>query len=189
MEIMEIRRLEHMTNDIQQLLGQAGYTSYHQYQVKREMAPERLSIHIQRVPIDLPYQKSYEGSPEDIERYKEVLPMGYSLGGFVDDELVAIAVCEPSDWNHTLNVWEFHVMASFRRKNLGMSLMNKVIESAAAAGFRAVVVETQHTNAPAVDFYLRCGFELDGIDMSFYTNDDLEQGEVAFFMRRKIQKA
>jgi hypothetical protein len=31
------------------------------------------------------------------------------------------------------------------------------------------------------------GFELDGVDMSYYTNRDVESGEVAVFMKRKLR--
>ncbi|MNF18709.1 hypothetical protein D3C80_2229620 [compost metagenome] len=36
-----------------------------------------------------------------------------------------------------------------------------------------------------MDFYKQCGFELDGIDLSFYTNNDMSDGEVAFFMKKR----
>ncbi|MMZ60870.1 Mycothiol acetyltransferase [compost metagenome] len=69
--------------------------------------------------------------------------------------------------------------------NIGKALMACTIDLARSEGFRAVDLETQNTNAPAVDFYKQCGFELDGIDVSFYTNNDLNDGEVAFFMKKR----
>jgi len=30
------------------------------------------------------------------------------------------------------------------------------------------------------------GFELDGINLSYYSNDDVAAGEVAIFMKRKL---
>ena len=49
-------------------------------------------------------------------------------------------------------------------------------------GMRVIVCETQNTNVPAIRFYQRMGFTLDGIDLSFYETID----EVAFFMKRKV---
>jgi ribosomal protein S18 acetylase RimI-like enzyme len=49
-----------------------------------------------------------------------------------------------------------------------------------------MVCETQNTNAPAIAFYRRVGFELDGIDLSYYSNEDVTQGEVALFMKLRL---
>jgi ribosomal protein S18 acetylase RimI-like enzyme len=64
--------------------------------------------------------------------------------------------------------------------------MKSLEDLAKAAGFRAIGLETQNTNVPAIKFYKKCGFELEGIDMSYYTNHDLESGEIALFMRKKL---
>jgi ribosomal protein S18 acetylase RimI-like enzyme len=47
-------------------------------------------------------------------------------------------------------------------------------------------VETQNTNVPAIRFYRSLGFHLEGIDVSFYSNDDLTSGEVALFLKRRL---
>jgi ribosomal protein S18 acetylase RimI-like enzyme len=57
---------------------------------------------------------------------------------------------------------------------------------ACAAGLRAVVCETQTTNVPAIAFYRQLGFEIDGVDLSYYSNDDASGGEVAIFMKLKL---
>ncbi|MDE2700419.1 MAG: hypothetical protein OXI23_16220 [Gemmatimonadota bacterium] len=38
---------------------------------------------------------------------------------------------------------------------------------------------------PAIDFYRGVGFEVEGVDLSYYTNSDVD-GEVAVFMKRKL---
>jgi ribosomal protein S18 acetylase RimI-like enzyme len=42
---------------------------------------------------------------------------------------------------------------------------------------------------PGIRAYRRLGFEIEGIDLSYYTNHDLSQGEVAIFMKHYIEKA
>jgi ribosomal protein S18 acetylase RimI-like enzyme len=64
--------------------------------------------------------------------------------------------------------------------------MQLVCATAKRAGCRVVVCETQNTNVPAIDFYRKVGFEIGGIDLSYYSNEDVENGEVAIFMKRKI---
>jgi ribosomal protein S18 acetylase RimI-like enzyme len=64
--------------------------------------------------------------------------------------------------------------------------MDSLAELAGQRGFRALVCETQNYNVPAIQFYRKLGFEIDGIDLSYYTNDDMTGGEVALFMKRKL---
>jgi ribosomal protein S18 acetylase RimI-like enzyme len=49
------------------------------------------------------------------------------------------------------------------------------------------VCETQDTNQPAIAFYRAVGFEIEAVDLSYYTNHDLAGGEVAIFMKRKLE--
>ena len=65
--------------------------------------------------------------------------------------------------------------------------MDHVALHASEEGLRVLVCETQTTNVPAIDFYRSVGFELDGIDLSYYGNDDVAAGEVALFMKRKLE--
>jgi len=59
-------------------------------------------------------------------------------------------------------------------------------DKARVAGFRVLVLETQNTNVPAIRFYRKAGFEVEGIDLSYYSNTDITDGEIAIFMKRKI---
>lgn len=90
-------------------------------------------------------------------------------------------------WNKSLWVWEFHVAEMYRRRGLGRRLMDALAGRAKAAGLRTIVCETQNTDVPAIDFYRAVGFSIEGIDVSYYTNDDLlPGGEVAIFMKRRL---
>ena len=50
-----------------------------------------------------------------------------------------------------------------------------------------IVCETQNYNVPAIEFYRKVGFEIEGIDLSYYSNRDMTEGEVAIFMKRKLE--
>lgn len=52
-------------------------------------------------------------------------------------------------------------------------------------GVRAISLETQSTNVPAIRFYRKCGYEVDCVVLSLYTNRDAEDGEVALIMKKK----
>jgi ribosomal protein S18 acetylase RimI-like enzyme len=81
---------------------------------------------------------------------------------------------------------EFHVAESYRRMGIGQQLMDRLAERAAPAGLSAMVVETQSTNVPAIRFYRKAGFVLEGIDISYYTNHDYPDGEMAVFLKRRL---
>ena len=66
-------------------------------------------------------------------------------------------------------------------------MMSLLAESARAAGLRAIVCEAQNTNVPAIRFYRRLGFRLEGVDVSLYSNEDLQPGgSVAVIMKLRV---
>jgi len=64
--------------------------------------------------------------------------------------------------------------------------MEALAEKARKAGLRTIVCETQTTNAPAIRFYRKLGFNIEGIDLSCYSNEDFPDGEIAIFMKRRL---
>ena len=81
-------------------------------------------------------------------------------------------------WNNRMRVWEFLVKEGFREKGVGTLLMNKAVEIARKKGARMVVLETQSWNVQAIDFYIKYGFELIGLDVYAYSNHDIEKNDV-----------
>ena len=65
--------------------------------------------------------------------------------------------------------------------------MRLLVETAVSLKLRALVCETQSLNVPAIRFYRKMGFTLDGIDLSYYTNEDYHPTQnVAIFMKYKL---
>ena len=64
--------------------------------------------------------------------------------------------------------------------------MERVGETAVAHQLRVIVCETQSSNVPAIRAYRRLGFVLDAVDLSFYSNEDVAQENVAVFMKRYV---
>lgn len=160
----------------------SGYTSPARYVVHREEAGGSITFRIELETLPEPFTKhwTYE---EEHDRYAALIPgQGLSLGAYDGDRLVGVAICERQDWNRSLWLWEFHLDPQVRGQGIGRRLMEGVIAMAAAAGLRVIVAETQNTNVPAIRFYRRMGFTLDGIDLSYYDDSD----EVAFFMKRFV---
>ena len=182
-EIKTLRRLE--PDDLRRL--NVGYTSPAKYVVKKSESPQKTTITLELVSLDHPYVKEWETDEQEIARGQEVVTYGLSLEAYERDQMVGIALAEPRRWNRSLWVWEFHIAETHRRKGLGRQLMQALVQNARKAGLRVLVCETQSTNMPAINFYRAMGFEIDGIDLSYYTNNDLYHSEVALFMKRKLE--
>ncbi len=163
-----------------------GYTSDAKYAVLRHEAEERVSIELVRVPLDDPHVKVWDWADEDTARYREVVAQGFSIGATDGGNLVGLALAEPREWHRDLWVHEIHVAEKHRGQGIGAQLVARLTEKATGASLRSLVFETQSTNAPAIDFYRAVGCELEGIDLSFYTNTDVDDGEVALFMKKKL---
>ncbi|UCH60556.1 MAG: GNAT family N-acetyltransferase [Anaerolineales bacterium] len=189
--MIEIKPLTHLLpQDIRRL--NYGYTSSEVYKVSKKESPATTTIHLERVVLAQPYIKKWVTDDEELKLLQEAVATGFSLGAYASlkdsvlKEMIGIAIAEPRHWNSSLWVWEFHVSPVYQRQGIGSHMMQSLIQKAERAGLRILVCETQNTNAPAIAFYRTMGFEIDGIDLSYYTNQDLVSGEVAFFMKYKI---
>jgi ribosomal protein S18 acetylase RimI-like enzyme len=184
--MIEIRTLSTLdAGDLRRII--TGYTAAERYRVDHteSEAETRFTLRLESLPQ--PVEKCYhETDAETIERYRAALPLGFSVGAYEGDVLVGLAIAEPQAWNNSLWVWEFHVAPTHRGRGIGRQCMEAVVKRAQLAGLRVIVCETQSTNVPAIHFYRRMGFRLEGIDLSYYTNADWPDGEVAVFMKRRL---
>jgi ribosomal protein S18 acetylase RimI-like enzyme len=164
-----------------------GYTSTEKYVVHKIESAEETSITLKRMTLDQPYVKRYDHDDEYLAyRYLQIVENGLSSGAYDDEELIGLALVEHQQWNNALLVWEFHIASSYRGRKIGTQLMEQVIRTGLDVGARMIICETQNTNAPAIHFYRKAGFEMDAVDLSLYTNTDVQEGEVAVFMKNHL---
>ena len=183
--MIEIRRIRHLRRE--DLSVANGYASSAKYEVSTTATTDQICFTLSRQELTQPYEKHWSASEDDYRAYSDLVDQGLSFGMYDRGRLVGIAISERIDWNRSLWIREFGIVESHRREGLGSQLMEKVAADAAAKGLRVLVCETQNTNGPAMDFYCSVGFEIAGIDLSYYTNSDLAAGEVAVFMKRKLE--
>ena len=181
----DIRQLHEIDQPLLERLI-TSYTSVEAYQVAKEETPDLVRFDLRLIHLDQPFVKRYPLDEQMIARYIALAAAGHTFGAFVGDECVGIALCEPHAWNASLSVHEFHIAPGYQRMGIGRALMVMVETHARALGMRRVTCETQTTNASAIHFYRALGFTFDGVDISLYGNDDLAQGEVAVFMKKRI---
>lgn len=163
-----------------------GYESDQVYRVKKTETEENTVISLRLEKLASPYVKRWARSRDDLEMQQEVAAQGLSWGAFIGDRLAGVALLELRQWNNSLHLHDLEVMPEFRNRGIGGTLMDKVFETARGQKARLVTLETQTTNYPAVSFYRKHGYEIDGVDLSLYTNDDAESGEVALTMKLKL---
>lgn len=186
MAMIEIRTLPEFNPTRFQELS-SGYTSPVLYQVTKSETDSGAVISLTLKELETPYIKHWESPPEEIEYYRKIIEEGLSIGAYDGDELVGIAIAEKKSWNRTLWIWEFHVDQRYHQRGIGRQMIERLAQIGRAAGCRVMVCETQNTNVPAIRFYRQVGFELGAIDLSYYTNRDITDFEVAIFMKRFIE--
>lgn len=195
---IDIRPLSHFDPATLQAIA-SGYTSRERYRVSRDESDALTTLRLALEPLPEPAIFRFPFDDNDLQRYAVLVPNEFCLGAWAapnepanpdptsGPEQAAIALAEPHEWNSTLWVWEFHVAEAWRGQGVGRRLMAELARRAAAAGLRALVCETQNTNVAAIRFYRAAGFTLDGVDVSYYTNDDTAPGgTVAVFMKRRL---
>ncbi|MEL7627104.1 MAG: GNAT family N-acetyltransferase [Anaerolineaceae bacterium] len=149
------------------------YTTSCHYKVDISNNPGEIKIHLKREAFPEPITKNFESS-----LYSDWLIKPQVFGAFEDGELFGFIELSLEDWNHRLRIANIWVDAAHRYQGIGKQLIAKAIETAKAGGQRALVLETQSCNDPAIHFYQSCGFELIGLDTTHYQNDDIQRGEV-----------
>lgn len=107
-------------------------------------------------------------------------PHAYALWDGPD--MRAILEVTPENWNNRLRITNLCVEDGFRRRGYGSLLMTRAKEIARAQKRRALILETQSCNAPAISFYLSQGLTLMGFNACEYSNEDAQKHEIRLEM-------
>lgn len=171
--------------DLKRLI--TGYTSNSKYLVSKNESDNQFAITLELVELLQPYVKRYDHlNTGTIEHYLHISQNDFSLGAYNDGQCIGIALAEPHRWNQSLWVSEFHIAEAHQRQGIGRRLLEKLSQKAHDAHLRTIVCETQNTNPLAIGFYRKMGFHVEGIDLSYYSNEDFPHGEIAIFMKKRI---
>ncbi|MEO8328669.1 MAG: GNAT family N-acetyltransferase [Candidatus Nanopelagicales bacterium] len=163
----------YLANDMEQVLRlETSFTTNEVYRVKRDgdsflIAPERVSESRLKV-FDL--REELIAADWD-EAYVAVRPDG--VVGFTATKFVA--------WHRRQGLQHLYVSPDWRRRGVGAALLSAVKARAVQNGASHVWLETTNVNVPGVLAYRRMGFELCGLDVSFYRGTP-EDGEVGLLM-------
>ena len=153
------------------------YTSDKYYDVRIERVKMGWHFSLKEENLAVPFMKKQ--GEEIFGAYKEDAEV--YLAEFKDEE-VAVIVIEKMEWNNTLLIHDLYVDFRFKNMGIGRKLMDVAKRRAMELGARAITLETQTSNYPAIQFYLNNGFELVGLNTMAYTNEDVRNKEVRIEM-------
>ena len=174
------------------------YTTNEYYNVKIHNSEKGYQVNLEKTKLDSPISHFPEEYDFPDKLYQDHWEKAYAWG-IIDEnngrkELAACIETCPEDWSNRLIITELWVHEKYRRKGIGHALMSVAKEQANLEHRRAIILETQSCNVPAINFYRNEGFELIGFDSCCYSNRDIERKEVRFdfgYFPRKgmLQKA
>jgi ribosomal protein S18 acetylase RimI-like enzyme len=153
------------------------YESESYYDLECKKKPDGWSINLRRKQFPKPFKKCL--IEEGIQDYKNESEIYVAE---IDGKEAGWLQIEHQEWNNSLRVWDVGVEEKFMRQGVGAELMDSAKARAKSLGARRIILETQTSNSKAIAFYLSQGFELVGMDITSYTNDDTAKKEVRLEM-------
>lgn len=175
-----------MTISVPQLKSIAtGYISQHIFEISKDESFEKITYVLKRKKLKK-FTKRDIFDEDSFKHYSSLVGNGFCLGVYDKKSLIGFCIAEPETWNSSLWVWEFHIKREYQLQGFGSKLMMELEKRSRKNDLRIIICETQNTNVPAIDFYRKNGFTIDGFDLSYYSNEDLENGEIALFMKKKL---
>ena len=163
------------------------FTANTRLQVQRQGTYPFHGWQLNEVLLEKPFDKKhgYDFDTIEQENIRQRLQKPHTLLEVVVDKspqtLVGILDVEEESWRQAAWIWNIMLDVSARGEGLGRHLIQRTIDWAKQRRLRAILLETQSNNTPACHFYAHLGFKLVGINDMFYTNQDIEQQEVALF--------
>jgi len=169
----KVRIIEMTRNDqsLPKLNSQYQTTNYYDLSIIRES--EAWKVELTLKPLNEPLEKNYTGTlfEKHIEEPK-------AFAAVINIEQIGWIELGYEKWNNRMRVWEFLVKKELRRMGIGSLLMDFAVKVAKEKDARMLVLETQSCNVPAINFYLKQGFNLIGFDSAAYSNEDIKKREV-----------
>lgn len=159
-----------------------NYTSEKYYEIHTETNNNGWNFFLTEETFEIPYEKNLE--EEIFDSHKKGSEVYVSE---INGEESGIMVIQHIKWNETLLIHNLYVDKQFKRKGIGRALFEIVKKRAHELGVRMITLETQTSNYPAIQFYLKNGFQLIGLNLYSYSNDDIRKKEVRIEMGYLIE--
>ena len=177
---MEIRKLEEISSASLEAFGNNGYNTDIIFQLSYVTSPDHFGFEFKETKRS--YYKNQLTDTEDINDLNELIRKGHSFAAYWENEMVGWIICSIREWNNSCYIENILVSVKFRGKKIGKALIGAAREYARKVGCRLIELETQNTNYPAIQFYLKQGFVISGLNLKLYNKID----ECAIYMSQDL---
>ncbi len=129
-----------------------------------------------------PFVKTFEMTL--FEKWRE-RPIAFGM--FRDDQMLGFVEGSFETWHQLFRVTDLLIFSEFRHQGIGRMLLQHIEQYAVKKNSaRAMIIETQTCNLPAINFYKSCGYRLVGANTIDYQNDDIARHEVRLELGKTI---
>jgi len=119
----------------------------------------------------------------DLERLMQMETMLYNFHATKDDRFKRIEITSKSAVEDEIKNLDLYFVISDEHYVFGFM---KCIEKEINNEVRAITLETQTANGIAIEFYKKNGYNIEGIDISLYSNEDIKKEEIALIMKKRF---
>lgn len=155
------------------------YQTEYYYDVVVQEKEWGLSCALERKPFGLKVEKAFTDT-----LLSDWLEEPRLFGAEEDGKILGYLELSHERWNNRMRIANIWVEERRRGRGIGSLMMERAVSEAQKAGARALVLETQSCNDPAIQFYRRHGFSWSGIDLTAYSQEDVQRKEVRLELAR-----
>ena len=149
-----------------------SYTSQYYYSINIiTKKDDGWSFNLHKEEFDQPYLK--EDSYNLFDSNKDF--MEYYTVKSTSGEKIGVFALQKFTWNRFLRLWEIHLNNNYRRMGFGSKILEFAEQKARELKVRGVTLECQNTNYPAIQFYLKNGYDLTSFDIVAYSDPKLNE--------------
>ena len=158
------------------------YISEYYYDIQKTYYEESINFRFTKKHFSTPIEKRFKTT-----LMEEHFDDPFLYGMFYKEKVIAYLEMVYEKWNNRMRITNILVEHDFRHKGIGKLLMDKAYEISKNHGARAIVLETQSCNFPAISFCKALEFKIVGFDLQAYSNEDVDRLEVRLELGKIIK--
>lgn len=167
MKIVELQRESYKGYEIHV----SYYTkAYHHIKIKKSKS---INLIIKRKKVFKKLHKEFT-----INLFEDHIENSRAFGIFERKKLIAVVEGSIESWHNVYRIWNIYVSKRHRKEGFGSVLMDHIEHIAKSLDARALILEVQSCNDPAIQFYQKHGFYFVGLNTLAYSNEDVQRKEV-----------
>lgn len=184
--MIDVRKLISINDDELKSFGFNGFKTDKIYDVKKLKNKDSHQFIIDVVKLQETYTNEWSCNPKSEKVFNEAIKLGLSFGAYEKGTLLGYVIVNELTWNNSLWIENIRVSEKHKGKNIGSRLIDELVRIAEEKEIRIIGLEVHSSNYPAIEFYKKNQFEINGIDLLRYPKRENSKREVAIIMTRTI---